>query len=86
MKSGYGVQLVLFTDLLPNGKKQESNRRTYTTHDIRMVKQDYTHGWIKGPEMAEKLGVPYPSFKQFVKRNPDLKKGYHTKLSPFSAT
>lgn len=70
------MQLSLFT--LPPPSRQP-RRRTYTMKDFRVIKADYTEGWLKGPEMAKKLGVPYRSFKQFIKRNPDLKKGYHSK-------
>jgi len=47
--------------------------------DFRVILEDYTRGYEKGPELAQRLGRSYPSFKQFIKRNPDLKKGYHTK-------
>ncbi|TPE44948.1 hypothetical protein [Pontibacter mangrovi] len=71
------MQLSLFPDLVPPAKLVK--RHTYTMAEVRTVKADYTEGWLKGPQMARKLGVPYPAFKAFVKRNPQLKKGYHTK-------
>lgn len=82
------MQLDLFPELLPPPKAEQAPRprRVYTTRDIRAVRLDYTEGWLKGPQMAKKLGVPYPAFKQFVKRNPQLKKGYHTKESTLSET
>ena len=73
-----GHQLHLFPDLAPPPRQR---RHTYTMAEFRQVRRHYTEGWLKGPEMAKRLGVDYASFRYFVKRNPELQKRRAT-LSP----
>lgn len=66
------MQLSLFPDLVPPARQGGKQRHAYTMTEYRQVQQDYTHGWLKGPEMAKRLDVPYPSFRKFIIRNPEL--------------
>ena len=53
--------------------------RPYRMPDIRTIRENYTKGTLKGPQMARVIGRTYKSFRSFLERNPELRKGKNRK-------
>ncbi|MBA9076091.1 hypothetical protein [Rufibacter quisquiliarum] len=49
-------------------------RRDFTTADRRFIMANYTHGWMRAKEVAQKLERTYDSVRVFIERNPELQK------------
>ncbi|QCR24750.1 hypothetical protein [Pontibacter sp. SGAir0037] len=62
-------------ELFPEPSKDKQKRKDFTTADIKLTRELYTNGKLPGKEMAKLLGHSYDSFRLFVQRNPELKKG-----------